>query len=177
MTTPGQYAQELSQRASGPHDDQATAQVAELTAEAIRYLCYAAAHGGMTEPVTVYVVTGELSAAVYRLPQFLTRVSEWLIAEISAGRIAGSRPAPCTARPPATPPRWPPRWVAPTTSPAHCAPVPPRRTLPAEPRGHAPPCCLRKARELGRAAPSVSCEHRVYRPRQSRSPARYRSNP
>jgi hypothetical protein len=30
MTTPGQYAQELSQRASGPHDDQATAQVAEL---------------------------------------------------------------------------------------------------------------------------------------------------
>ena len=93
MTTPGQYAQGLSQRASGPHDDQATAQVAELTAEAIRYLCYAAAHGGMTEPVTVYVVTGELSAAVYRLPQFLTRVSEWLTAEISAGRIAGSRPA------------------------------------------------------------------------------------
>lgn len=93
MTTPGQYAQELSQRVSGPHDDQATAQVAGLTAEAIRYLCYATAHGGMTEPATVYAVTGELSAAAHRMPQFLTRVSLWLTAEISAGRIAGSRPA------------------------------------------------------------------------------------
>jgi hypothetical protein len=94
MTTPGQYAQELSQRASGPHDDQATAQVAGLAAEAIRYLSYAVSHGGITEPATVYAVAGELSTAAYRLPQLLSQISDWLTAEISPGGIvACDRPA------------------------------------------------------------------------------------
>jgi hypothetical protein len=95
MITPGQYAHELSQRADGPHDDQATAEAAGLAAETIRYLIYAAAHGGITEPATVYAIAGELSAAAYRLPQVLTQMGEWIATEISAGRVAGdqSRPA------------------------------------------------------------------------------------
>lgn len=93
MTTPGQYAQELSQRVTGPHDDQTTTQTAGLAAEAIRYLNYAAAYGGITEPATIYTVTGELSTAAYRLPQLLTRISDWLTAETRAGRITSDQHA------------------------------------------------------------------------------------
>jgi hypothetical protein len=93
MTTPGRYAQELAQRSSGPHDDQATAQVAGLAAEAIRYLSYAVSHGGITEPATIYAVAGELSTAAHRLPQLLTQLAGWLTAEADAGRITSDRPA------------------------------------------------------------------------------------
>lgn len=53
----------------GPHEDQATPGAAGLVAETIRYLSYAAALGGFTNPATVYVVAGDLSAAAGRLPQ------------------------------------------------------------------------------------------------------------
>ncbi|MGH3269025.1 MAG: hypothetical protein ACRDN1_08170, partial [Trebonia sp.] len=72
MTDPGQYARELCERVHGPHDDQATAGAADLAAETIRYLSYAAAHGGFTNPATVYAVAGDLSAVAGRLPQLLT---------------------------------------------------------------------------------------------------------
>ena len=93
MTDPGRYARELAERVHGPHDDQGTAGVARLAAETIRYLIYAAAHGGVTEPSIVYAVAGDLSAAASRLPQLLTRLAGWIAAEADNGRIAGDRPA------------------------------------------------------------------------------------
>lgn len=93
MTDPGRYAHELAVRVHGPHDDQATAGAAGLAAETIRYLCYAAAYCGMTEPGTVYAVVGDLSAAAFRLSQLLTQLAGWIVGEAEAGRIAGDRPA------------------------------------------------------------------------------------
>jgi hypothetical protein len=93
MMTSGQYAQELSQRAHGPHNDKATAEAASLAAETIRYLVYATTHGGLTEPGTVYALLGELSTAAHRLPQLLTQLADWITAGADAGRIAGDRPA------------------------------------------------------------------------------------
>ena len=93
MTDPGQYARDLSGRAHGPHDDQATTGAAALAAETIRYLSYATTHGGLSDPATVYAVAGDLSAAAFRLPQLLTQLVDWIDAEAAAGRIVGDRPA------------------------------------------------------------------------------------
>lgn len=93
MTDPGRCARELAGRVHGPHDDQATAGAAGLAAETIRYLCYAAAHGGVTEPATVYAVVGDLSAAAFRLPQLLAQLAGWIAGGADAGRIASDRPA------------------------------------------------------------------------------------
>ena len=93
MTDPGQYTRELCERAHGPHDDQATVGAAGLAAETIRYLSYATAHGGLTEPATVYAVVGDLSAAAWRLSQLLTQLAGWIAASADAGRFVGDRPA------------------------------------------------------------------------------------
>jgi hypothetical protein len=96
MTSPARYARELTGQRHGPHDDTTTAGTAALTAETIRYLNYAATHGGLTSPATICTLTGELSAAASRLPQLLTRLAGWLDTQASTGAIADDhhRPAP-----------------------------------------------------------------------------------
>jgi hypothetical protein len=71
----------------GPYGDADTAGVAGLAAETIRYLNYAAPRGGVTDPATVYAVSGELATAVWRLPQLLAALGGWLEAEAAAGRL------------------------------------------------------------------------------------------
>jgi hypothetical protein len=71
-----------------PYADADTAGVAGLTAEAVRYLNYAAPRGGITEPATVATVTANLATAAYRLPQLLGALGDWLKAEAAAGRLA-----------------------------------------------------------------------------------------
>ena len=71
----------------GPYSDAGTA-AADLAAETARYLNYAAAKGGITDPATISAVTASLAIAAYRLPQLLNAISEWLRAETTAGRIA-----------------------------------------------------------------------------------------
>ena len=72
----------------GPYSDANTSSAADLTAETVRYLNYAAAKGGITDPATIAAVTASLAIAAYRLPQLLNTISEWLKAETTAGRIA-----------------------------------------------------------------------------------------
>ena len=72
----------------GPYSDASTAGAADLAAETARYLNYAAAKGGITDPATIAAVTASLAIAAYRLPQLLNTISEWLKAETTAGRIA-----------------------------------------------------------------------------------------
>jgi hypothetical protein len=72
----------------GPYSGLATAEAAVLSAEAVRYLNYAAMHGGVSDPVAVSAVVAELCAAVYRFPQLLGLLGEWVTAEALAGRIA-----------------------------------------------------------------------------------------
>jgi hypothetical protein len=78
----------------GPYDDRTTAGQAERAAEVIRYLNYATARDGVTEPATVASLTGHLAEAAARLPQLLTQLTDWLHREISAGRVASDRPQP-----------------------------------------------------------------------------------
>jgi hypothetical protein len=85
---PREYALQLTVLADGPHDDVTTAGVAQIVAEAVRFLNYAVTRGGITEPATIYTVTGELTSAAYRLPQLLSQLGEWLTTEARAGRIA-----------------------------------------------------------------------------------------
>jgi hypothetical protein len=91
----GQLARQLAATVHGPYGDTATASAAALAAEAIHYLNYATPRGGITEPATIYTVTAELSAALYRFPQLLGQLADWLTAETTAGRIADDhhRPA------------------------------------------------------------------------------------
>jgi hypothetical protein len=72
----------------GPYADASTADAAELTAEAIRYLNHAAVKGGITDPATIAAITASLTTTAYRLPQLLNTISEWLRAETTAERIA-----------------------------------------------------------------------------------------
>jgi hypothetical protein len=72
----------------GPYADADTASVGDLTAEAIRYLNYAAPRGGITEPATVATLTASLATAAYRLPQLLAALGDWLQVEAAAGRLA-----------------------------------------------------------------------------------------
>jgi hypothetical protein len=60
------------------------------------HLNYAAPRGGITEPATIAAVTADLSTAAYRLPQLLTALGAWIIAEAAAGRLADDH-----SRPPA----------------------------------------------------------------------------
>jgi hypothetical protein len=85
---PAQLAAALAARIGGPHCDADTVGAAEAAAEAVRYLNHAAPRGGITEPATVSAVAAALAAAAYRLPQLLNTISQWLMAEAAAGRIA-----------------------------------------------------------------------------------------
>ena len=86
--TTAQLAAGLAGLIHGPYADASTASAADLAAETIRYLNHAAAKGGITEPATIAAVTASLATTAYRMPQLLNTISEWLRAEISAGRIA-----------------------------------------------------------------------------------------
>jgi hypothetical protein len=88
--TPDQLPDQLAARLNGPHDDIGTAGAARLAAEVIRFLNYATMphSGGLTEPATVPALMGELSSAVYRLPQLFGQLADWLNEEMSAGRLA-----------------------------------------------------------------------------------------
>jgi len=85
--------------ADGPHSDEGTAAVAELAAEAVRYLNYATgphACGGLAYPVTAYAVTGSLALAASRLGQCFGQVTDFLDRELAAGRLgddSGAHPA------------------------------------------------------------------------------------
>jgi hypothetical protein len=85
--SPAQLTEHLAALVHGPYDDLDTAGAAGLAAEAVRYLNYAAPRGGVTVPATVATVTADLAATVYRLPQLLTALGEWLTAEAAAGRV------------------------------------------------------------------------------------------
>jgi hypothetical protein len=93
--TPQQLTAALAALVNGPYDDAETAATADLAAEAVRYLNYAAAKGGITDAATIASLASSLATAVYRLPQLLNAISAWLIAEAAAGRIADDhhRPA------------------------------------------------------------------------------------
>ena len=88
--TPDQLTSTLTARLHGPHDDEMTAGAARLAAEAIRFLNYATRPhaGGLTEPATVPAVMGELSTAVYRLPQLFGQLADWLNDATAAGELA-----------------------------------------------------------------------------------------
>jgi hypothetical protein len=99
--TPAQLTASLAALVHGPYADAGTIAAGDLAAETIRYLNYAAAKGGITDPATVAALTASLATTAYRLPQFLRAVSEWLRAETAAGRIADDHrrpPAQLTAR-------------------------------------------------------------------------------
>jgi hypothetical protein len=68
--------------------DASTASAADLAAETTRYLNHAAAKGGITDSATIAALTASLATAIYRLPQLMNTISEWLRAETTAGRIA-----------------------------------------------------------------------------------------
>jgi hypothetical protein len=86
--TTSQLAASLAALTDGPYADASTEGAAYLAAETIRYLNYAAAKGGITDPATIAALTASLATAAYRLPQLLNTISQWLTAETTAGRIA-----------------------------------------------------------------------------------------
>ena len=86
--TPAQLTASLAALVNGPYADTSTAGAADLAAEAIRYLNYAAPRGGITEPATVATVAAGLATAAYRMPQLLAALGGWLEAEAAAGRLA-----------------------------------------------------------------------------------------
>jgi hypothetical protein len=86
--TPAQLTAALAAHIHGPYADTDTAGAAEVTAEAVRYLNHASPRGGITEPATVNTVAAYLATTVYRMPQLLTELAEWLAAEVAVGRVA-----------------------------------------------------------------------------------------
>lgn len=105
MMSPRRLAVEIDSRLDGPHADEYTVGAADLAAEAVRFLNYATGshagpNGGVTWPSTVYSVAAGLSQMAQRMPQLLTQMSEWLAAELDAGRVGmddRSDPAPAIA--------------------------------------------------------------------------------
>lgn len=76
----------LEAAAGGPHDPDATAAVAWLAAEAVRYLNYASrSDEGVEFASTLYTVAGALSPAASRIPQFASQALAWLNA--NSGRL------------------------------------------------------------------------------------------
>jgi len=90
VTAPDQLTDSLTASLNGPHGDDTTAGAGRLAAEAIRFLNYATMPGcgGLTEPATVPAVAGELSVAVYRLPQLFRQLGDWLNEAMTAGQLA-----------------------------------------------------------------------------------------
>ena len=96
--TPEQIAARLPQLTHGPHHDQATIALAEITAEAIRALNHATRDpGAITEPFTLYAVTASLATLAGRLPQLCEQLTGWLARESAAGRLADDRGQPVQA--------------------------------------------------------------------------------
>lgn len=85
--TPERMRARLAVLADGPHDDDRTVAVAELAAEAVRFLNYATRAGGLTYPASVYTVAGSLALAASRLPQMLRQAGGFLARELEAGRL------------------------------------------------------------------------------------------
>ncbi|HEX4090423.1 MAG TPA: hypothetical protein VHZ33_17060 [Trebonia sp.] len=88
LVTPAQLTAGLAGLLHGPYADTVTAEAGDLAAETARYLAYAGAHGGITDPATIANLTASLAIAIYRMPQLLHAISAWLDAETAAGRIA-----------------------------------------------------------------------------------------
>jgi hypothetical protein len=86
--TPAYLTACLTELVNGPYADADTAGAADLAAETVRYLNYAAPRGGITEPATVAAVAASLAATAWRLPQLMSALAEWLAAEATAGRLA-----------------------------------------------------------------------------------------
>ncbi len=59
---------------------------ARTAAEAIRYMNHGT-RGGLEDPRDADVILAELEAATERLPQLLSQISRWLVAECQAGRL------------------------------------------------------------------------------------------
>jgi hypothetical protein len=97
--TPGEMAAALTAGLDGPHSDEDTAAVAELAAEAVRFLNYATGHhakAGLTFPATACAVTGSLGRATSGLGQCFAQVTDFLDRELAAGRLgddSGAHPA------------------------------------------------------------------------------------
>jgi len=87
-STPGQLTAQLAALAHGPYSDADTTAAAGLAAEAVRYLNYATPRGGLTEPATIAAVAAGLATALYRLPQLLYQIRDWISTENTNGRIA-----------------------------------------------------------------------------------------
>jgi hypothetical protein len=81
-------ARRLADVLHGPYSGLATAEAAVPAAEAVRYLNYAAMHGGVADPAAVTAVVAELCTAVYRVPQLLGLLGDWMTSEAGAGRMA-----------------------------------------------------------------------------------------
>lgn len=92
--TPAHLTACLAGLVNGPYADADTAVAADLAAEAVRYLNYAAPRGGVTDPATVASVAGSLATAAYRLPQLLSALADWLTAEAAAGRLGDNHRQP-----------------------------------------------------------------------------------
>lgn len=73
----------------GPHTPETVRKAAEMIADCVRYLNYAArpGAGGLESPQDVYDLLGALSTAAGRLPQLLGQLSAWLQNESAAGRL------------------------------------------------------------------------------------------
>jgi hypothetical protein len=96
--TPEEIATRLPQLTGGPYRDQATIALAEITAEAVRVLNHATRDpGAITEPATLYAVTGNLATLADRLPQLCDQLADWLARESAGGRLADDRGQPVLA--------------------------------------------------------------------------------
>lgn len=90
---PGHLLHHLETAAGGPHDPDAAIAAAWLTAEAIRYLNYAASSDeGVEFASTLYSVAGALSLAAGRVPQLAGQMHAWLNA--NSGRLVNDDGAP-----------------------------------------------------------------------------------
>jgi hypothetical protein len=97
MMTPKDLAREVEARLDGPHDDEHTVAVADLAAEAIRFLNYASgSHSpcGLVYPSTVYWIAGNLSWATYRMVQLFEQLGDWLAATDANGLLGTDDGAP-----------------------------------------------------------------------------------
>jgi len=67
-----------------------TRAAAHAAAEAVRYLNHATFttdRGGLRDPSDVDAILGDLQTFVERLPQLLSQLGAWLLAECAAGRV------------------------------------------------------------------------------------------
>lgn len=97
MMTPKEIICELEGRLDGPHSDEHTAAVADLAAEAVRFLNYATGShspAGLVYPSTVYWIAGNLSSATYRMVQLFEQLGDWLATTDADGLLGTDNGAP-----------------------------------------------------------------------------------